>query len=478
MRQPTDPSVLNHSSSVSDAGSFRSAFGQTVKASDNLSEIDAFSGMSSPGRTRSVYAKGWGAHGVLRIHADISHLTCAKVFEPGRETPMIARFSSMVGEPGAADHERVLHGFSLKFYTPEGNWDVVGTNMPVFFLRDPNKFTNFIRTQKRDPRTNLQDKSALWNFWSRSPESLHLLTMLFSDRGLPSTPMHMNGYGNHTYSLLKTTGERVWVKFHLKTLQGNQYCTDYEAEQIIARTRDGYQEALFTSIESGKYPKWIFSLQVMTQTDATEVSFDPFDVTKVWPHADFPLIQVGTFELNKNSTNYYSDIEQLAFSPANIVRGIGHSPDRMLQSRIAIYHEAQHGRLGIQYGALPINQSRGSLREAIPRPDPHMSDSESSDEASGLYGGLDCRSIAAYPFLPTGEPAPFTRLELDDFGQPRMLFLRLGLGQRARLFGNLATSLKDVPSAIVERQIDLFTGVHPEYGAGVCAALDAFDPQF
>lgn len=394
---------------------------------------------------RGLYSKGWGAHGVLKISRDIRHLTCAKIFEPGSTTPFTARFSFMAGELGSDDHDRGLLGFSLKLYTSEGLWDLVGSHLPVYFLRDPEKIPALMLSQKRDPHTNLRDMAAMWAFWSVSPESLHILTMLFSDRGLPMSTVHMSGYGNHAYSLWQETGECVWVKFHFKTQQGHRYRTEEDLAKRTGVSENFHRQALFNSIEAGVYPQWSFSLQTMTLGEAKQLEFDPFDVTKVWPQGKFPLIEVGTLELNRNAYDS-EEIEQLAFTPANIVRGIGHSPDKLLQSRVHSYPISHSVRLGTQRSAPGINPLRCANRNT----DKHNIDLVE----------------------------PTLRATHDDFTQPRSLFLRLGLGQKARLFSNLATSMKHVPFEIAVQQIEIFNKVHPEYGAGVCAAIDALDPQF
>ncbi len=280
---------------------------------------------------RPVHAKGWGAHGALTITNDITRYSKAGLFsEVGKQTPMIARFSTVAGELGAADAERDVRGFALKFYTEEGNWDMVGNNTPVFFVRDPYKFPDFIHTQKRHPRTNLRSPAAMWDFWSLSPESLHQVTILMSDRGLPVSVRHVNGYGSHTFSLINNEGKRFWVKFHFKTLQGHRHWTNTEAAKVVGRTRESTQEDLYDAIENGDFPKWRFCIQVMPEMDAEKAPFNPFDLTKVWPHSDYPLIEVGILELNRNPDNYFAEIEQLAFAPSNIVSGIGFSPDKML----------------------------------------------------------------------------------------------------------------------------------------------------
>lgn len=300
---------------------------------------------------RVVHAKGWGAYGTLTVTHDISRYTRAKIFsQVGKKIDMLARFSTVAGEQGAADAERDVRGFALKFYTEEGNWDLVGNNTPVFFVRDPLKFPDFIHTQKRHPKTNLRSPTAMWDFWSLSPESLHQVTMLFSDRGLPPSPRFMNGYGSHTYSFWNNDGERFWVKFHFKTRQGHKFLTNAEAETVVGKTRESYQEDLFGSIEKGDYPRWTLFVQVMPEKDAEKTPYNPFDLTKVWPHGDYPLIEVGVMELNRNPDNYFAEIEQAAFSPSNIVPGIGFSPDKMLQARIFSYADAHRHRLGTLRG--------------------------------------------------------------------------------------------------------------------------------
>src|SRR6266849_5183399 len=325
---------------------------------------------------RPVHAKGWGAYGTLTITGDISKHTKAKVLQPGAKTPLILRFSTVAGELGAADAERDVRGFALKFYTEEGNWDIVGNNTPVFFVRDPYKFPDFIHTQKRHPKTNLRSNTAMWDFWSLSPESLHQVTILMSDRGLPRGFRHINGYGSHTYSFINAEDERFWVKFHFKTLQGHQFWTNQEAEQVVARDRESSQRDLFEAIERGDFPKWRFCLQIMPEKDAETYRWNPFDLTKVWPHKDYPLIDVGVLELNRNPEHYFAEVEQASFSPSNVVSGISWSPDKMLQARIFSYADAHRYRVGTHYEALPVNRPRcpvhnyhkdGSMRFFEPR---------------------------------------------------------------------------------------------------------------
>ena len=288
-----------------------------------------------------MHAKGSGAFGTFTVTHDITKYTKAAIFSHiGKNTDALLRFSTVAGERGAADAERDVRGFALKFYTEEGNWDLVGNNTPVFFVRDPLKFPDFIHTQKRHPKTNMRSPTAMWDFWSLSPESLHQVTILMSDRGLPKGYRHVNGYGSHTYSLLNAKNERFWVKFHFKTQQGIQTMTNREGEALIAKDRESSQRDLYDAIDKGDFPKWTVKIQVMPETDAENYHVNPFDITKVWPHKDYPLIDVGVLELNRNPENYFAEIEQSAFSPSNIVPGISFSPDKMLQARIFSYADS------------------------------------------------------------------------------------------------------------------------------------------
>ncbi|HEX7262221.1 MAG TPA: catalase, partial [Luteolibacter sp.] len=306
---------------------------------------------------RVVHAKGSGAFGALTITHDITRYSKAAIFsEVGKQTSCLLRFSTVAGERGAADTERDVRGWALKFYTEQGNWDMVGNNTPVFFVRDPLKFPDFIHTQKRHPRTNMRCATAMWDFWSLSPESLHQVTILMSDRGLPKSYRHTHGFGSHTYSFINAAGERFWVKFHFKSRQGIQNLTNREGEAIIARDREASQRDLYEAIENGDFPKWDFKIQVMPEIEAETYHINPFDLTKVWPHADYPLIDVGVLELNRNPENYFNEVEQAAFSPSNIVPGIGFSPDKMLQARIFSYADAHRYRIGTWYEALPVNR--------------------------------------------------------------------------------------------------------------------------
>lgn len=427
---------------------------------------------------RVVHAKGWGAFGTLTVTHDISKYTRAKVFgEVGKKTEMLARFSTVAGEAGAADNERDVRGFALKFYTEEGNWDLVGNNTPVFFIRDPYKFPDFIHTQKRHPRSNLRSNTAMWDFWSLSPESLHQVTILMSDRGCPKTPMQMNGYGSHTYSFWNDDGERFWVKFHFKTMQGHEHYTNAESAQKIGETREGYQETLFGSIEGGSFPQWAVKIQVMPETDAEKTSYNPFDVTKVWPHGEYPLIDVGVMELNRNADNYFAEIEQAAFSPSNIVPGIGFSPDKMLQARVFSYADAHRHRLGTHYEALPVNAPKcpvhhyhkdGAMRF-------FQNDAGNPDlyyEPNSFDGPAEDKSVAEPPLKISGDADRYNHRDgNDDYTQPGNLFRLMNAEQQGRLFANYADAMQGVPQNIVDRALAHLDLADKAYGDGVRAAL-------
>lgn len=305
---------------------------------------------------RIVHAKGTGAYGTLTVTHDITSYTKAKIFSKiGNTCKMFLRFSTVGGEKGSADSERDPRGFAIKFYTEDGNWDVVGNNTPVFFVKDPKKFSDFIHTQKRDPRTNLKSPAMMWDFWSLNPESLHQVMILMSDRGTPYSYRHMDGFGSHTYSLINADNERVWVKFHFKTQQGIKNFTGPEADAMRTQDMDHSQRDLVDAIDHGDFPKWTVKIQVMTEQEAKTFRWNPFDLTKVWPHGEFPLIDVGEIELNQIPRNYFAHVEQAAFAPTNLVDGIGFSPDRMLQGRILSYPDAQRYRLGVNFNQIAVN---------------------------------------------------------------------------------------------------------------------------
>ena len=306
---------------------------------------------------RVVHAKGSAAFGTFTVTHDITKYTKAKIFsEIGKQTDMILRFSTVGGEKGSADTERDPRGFALKFYTEDGNWDLVGNNTPVFFIKDAKKFSDFIHTQKRDPQTNLKSPTMMWDFWSLNPESLHQVMTLMSDRGTPYGYRHMHGFGSHTFSFINAQNERFYVKFHFLTQQGIKNFTDAEAAEMKSKDMDFAQRDLFENIEQGNFPKWDMKIQVMTEDEARNYHINPFDVTKVWPHGDYPLIDVGFFELNRNPDNYFAQVEQAAFAPSHIVDGIGFSPDKMLQGRLLSYPDAHRYRLGTNYEHIPVNR--------------------------------------------------------------------------------------------------------------------------
>jgi len=306
---------------------------------------------------RVVHAKGTGAFGKFTVTHDITRYSKARIFSKiGNECRIFIRFSTVGGEKGSADTERDPRGFAIKFYTEEGNWDLVGNNTPVFFIKDPKKFSDFIHTQKRDPKTNLKSQTMQWDFWSLNPESLHQVMILFSDRGTPYSYRHMNGYGSHTFSMINGMNERFWVKFHVKTAQGIKNFTGPEAEAMKGKDPDWAQRNLVNAIEKGEFPKWTMKIQVMTEEQAKSFRWNPFDLTKVWPHADYPLMDVGTLELNEIPSNYFRDVEQSAFAPAHVVDGIGYSYDKMLQGRLLSYSDAHRYRLGANYEQIPVNR--------------------------------------------------------------------------------------------------------------------------
>lgn len=431
---------------------------------------------------RVVHAKGSGAYGTFTVTHDITRYTKARLFaEIGRQTETFVRFSTVGGERGSADTERDPRGFAIRFYTEEGNWDLAGNNTPMFFIKDPIKFPDFVHTQKRDPRTNLKSPTMMWDFWSRAPESLHQVTMLFSDRGTPDGYRHMDGFGSHTFSLVNAAGERVWVKWHFKTRQGIRNLSAAEAVRLAGSDPDHAQRDLFDAIAHGDFPRWTVCLQVMTEGERRawerRTGWDAFDLTKVWPHADFPRIPVGVLELNRNPLNYHAEVEQAAFSPANVVPGLGYSPDKMLQGRLFAYHDAQLYRVGTNHQQLPVNRPRCPFHH------------QQRDGAMAIDNGGAAPNYA--PVAASGVPrAGFghgdpgwvvegvagrhdPRGEGDDYTQAGNLFRLLPAAGRRNLFDNLAGSLASVDATIQQRQLAHFDRADPAYGAGVRAALKA-----
>lgn len=426
---------------------------------------------------RTVHAKGSGAYGELEITEDISKFTKASVLQKGEKTKLFIRFSTVAGEAGAADAERDVRGFAIKFYTKEGNWDLVGNNTPTFFIKDGMKFPDFIHTQKRDPKTHLRSNNAAWDFWTLNPETLHQVTILMSDRGIPASYRHMHGFGSHTYSLINDKGERFWVKFHFKTRQGIKNLTNKEAAKIIAKDRESHQRDLYEAIDKGDFPKWDFKIQIMSEEQANNAKFNPFDLTKIWPHADYPLIPVGVMTLNKNPENYFNEVEQAAFSPSNIVPGIGYSPDRMLQARIFSYPDAQRYRIGVHYQQLAVNKPvvevnnyyvGGAMNNGSYKQEPHAYYEPNS------FGGPVESAKFAEPDLAIGDVAQkFNHREYyaDYYTDPRALYKILPADEKDRLYSNIAESMEGVKDEIIQRAISHFEQIDPEYAKGVKAAL-------
>lgn len=427
---------------------------------------------------RRMHAKGSGAFGTFTVTHDISRYTRAKIFsEVGKKTEMFARFSTVAGERGAADAERDIRGFALKFYTEEGNWDMVGNNTPVFYFRDPLKFPDLNHVVKRDPRSNLRTMKHKWAFFSQLPESLHQLTIDASDRGIPQSYRHMHGFGSHTYSFINSNNERFWVKFHFRCQQGIQNLSDEQAEQLVGKDRESSQRDLFESIEKGDFPRWNLQVQIMPEKEASQVPYNPFDLTKVWPHKDYPLIDVGYFELNRNPDNYFADVEQAAFSPANVVPGIGFSPDRMLQGRLFSYGDAHRYRLGVNHHQIPVNAPR------CPFHNYHRDGAMRVDGNSGNHVTYEPNEAGLFQEQPDFSEPPLSiegaadhwdhREDQDYFSQPRALYELLDDAEHQRMFKRIAGELIDATEATQVRQIELFKQVHPEYGAGVEKALKA-----
>lgn len=428
---------------------------------------------------RAVHAKGSAAYGTLEITHDISRYTKANVLQKGEKTRLFLRFSTVAGEAGAADAERDVRGFAIKFYTKEGNWDLVGNNTPIFFIKDPYKFPDFIHTQKRDPRTHLRSNEAAWDFWSLSPETMHQVTILMSDRGIPASYRHMHGFGSHTYSLINDKNERFWVKFHFKTRQGIKNLTNDEAAQIIAKDRESNQRDLFENIEKGNFPSWDFKIQIMTQDQAKSVKFNPFDLTKTWSHKEFPLIDVGVMTLNENPKNYFNEVEQAAFSPSNIVPGISFSPDKMLQARIFSYPDAQRYRIGTHYAQLSVNRPISEINTYVTGGAMNNGMYELDDKAyyepNSFGGGKEDRSLLEPDINLEGAMQRYDHRaeDQDYYSQPRALFALMNDSQRSQLFSNIAESMASVSEAIKERAIGHFEQISPEYANGVRAALKA-----
>ncbi|WP_045389243.1 catalase [Falsirhodobacter sp. alg1] len=428
---------------------------------------------------RVVHAKGWGAFGTFTVTHDISHLSCAKVFDTvGKKTEVLTRFSTVAGEQGAADAERDVRGFSVKFYTEEGNWDIVGNNTPIFFIRDGYKFPDFIRTQKRHPKTNLRSPEAMFDFWAGHPESVHQVTILMSDRGIPVNPMHMHGYGSHTFSMWNADGVRHWVKFHWRCQQDVKNYTNAQAQKLIGETRESYQEDLYNAVDEGRFPKWKLCIQAMPEEDALTVPYNPFDLTKVWPHADYPLIEVGEMELNRNPENYFVFVENAAYSPSNVVPGIGFSPDKMLQARIFSYADAHRYRLGTHYEALPANAPKNAPVNHYHKDGPmrfftnDFGNPDAYYEPNQYNGPVADETVQEPPMKISGDATRYVQEDADaDYVQPRALFNLLPQDEKQRLFANFAAAMGPCSESVTERWLAVLKRVHPDYEAGVRNAL-------
>lgn len=426
---------------------------------------------------RRMHAKGSGAYGTFIVTHDITKYTKAKIFSDiGKKTDLFLRFSTVAGERGAADVERDIRGFAVKFYTEEGNWDLVGNNTPVFFLRDPLKFPDLNHAVKRDPRTNMRSAKNNWDFWTSLPEALHQVTITMSDRGIPLSYRHMHGFGSHTFSMINNKNERVWVKFHFITQQGIKNLTDEEAEKITGKDREAHQRDLYESIERGDYPRWKMFIQVMTEEQALNMPYNPFDLTKVWYKKDFPLIEVGYFELNRNPENYFAEVEQSAFNPANIVPGIGLSPDKMLQGRLFAYGDAQRYRLGVNNNQIPINAPRCPFnsyhRDGKMRVDNNAGSTIGYEPNS--YGKWQEQSEYKEPPLVLNGAADHWNFREDDkdyYTQPGKLFRLMSQEQKKVLFKNTARSMGDIPKEIKLRHVLNCYKADTEYGKGLAEVL-------
>ena len=433
---------------------------------------------------RVVHAKGSGAFGTFTVTNDISKYSKAKIFNQiGKQTKVLLRFSTVGGERGSADTERDPRGFAIKFYTEDGNWDLVGNNTPVFFVKDPKKFSDFIHTQKRDPRTNCKSPTMMWDFWSLNPESLHQVMILMSDRGTPYGHRHMNGYGSHTFSMINANNEKVWVKFHFKTMQGIKNFTNDEAVEMKGKNPDFSQHDLVEAIDKKDFPKWALKIQVMTDEQAKTFPFNPFDLTKVWPHGDFPLIDVGVMELNEIPKNYFADVEQSAFAPAHVVDGISYSPDKMLQGRLLSYPDAHRYRLGVNYEQIPVN--RCPYMVANYERDGHMavngnggdSPNYSPNSFDDIYADENYKET---PMILDSDVADwFDRNgegDNDHFTQPGLLFNKaMNDYDRHNLVSNIVGAMSgitgDKKDLIINRQLCHFFRADEKLGAAVAKGL-------
>ena len=427
---------------------------------------------------RVVHAKGSGAFGTFTVTKDISKYTKAKLFsEIGKQTEVFLRFSTVAGEKGAADAERDVRGFAVRFYTEEGNWDVVGNNTPVFFVRDPYKFANFIHTQKRHPQTNLRDMDMQWDFWSLCPEALHQITILMGDRGIPATYRHLHGFGSHTYSFINDAGERVWVKFHFKSQQGIKNLSDEDATTLIGQDRESHQRDLFNAIATGDFPKWTLCVQVMTQAQADSFRWNPFDLTKVWPQGAFPLIEVGVMELNKNPENYHADVEQSAFKPSALVPGISSSPDKMLQARLMSYADTHLHRLGVNHQQIPVNKPRCPVMHYMRDGQGVINNfgSQANYWPNSINGAPKPEPLYADPAWHLGQ-ATVDRFDStqdhDDYTQAGNLYRLFDEGQKDRTTSRIAGGLRQARVEVQHRMLCHFFRADMDYGTRIAKKLN------
>ncbi|MDR1991887.1 MAG: catalase [Nitrososphaerota archaeon] len=425
---------------------------------------------------RRMHAKGSGAFGKFTATCDMAKYTKAKLFSKvDKETPVFVRFSTVAGERGAADAERDIRGFAIKFYTEEGNWDLVGNNTPVFFIRDPIHFPDLNHAVKRDPKTNLRSAQNNWDFWTMLPEALHQVTIVMSDRGIPVGYRHMHGFGSHTYSLFNAKNERVWVKFHLRTQQGIKNLSDKDAQALIAKDRESSQHDLFYAIERGEYPRWTMYFQIMTQEQAKKHRDNPFDITKVWSHKEYPLLEVGMLELNCNPENYFAEVEQAAFNPANLIPGIGHSPDKLLQGRLFSYGDAQRYRLGVNHSSIPVNAPKCLVhsyhRDGFMRVDGNYGATIGYHPNS--YGQwVEQREYAEPSLAVEGAIDNYDPYVDDDcFYQPGDLYRLMSEDKRALLIKNTATNIVSVTENIKYRHAAHCYLADKEYGCRIADAL-------
>ncbi|MDQ0232539.1 catalase KatA [Metabacillus malikii] len=431
---------------------------------------------------RVVHAKGAGAHGYFEVTNDVSKYTKAKLFNGvGKRTPMFIRFSTVAGELGSADTVRDPRGFAVKFYTEDGNYDIVGNNTPIFFIRDAIKFPDFIHTQKRHPQTHLKNPNAVWDFWSHSPESLHQVTYLMGDRGIPATLRHMNGYGSHTFKWTNAEGEGVWIKYHFKTDQGVKNLDPAVAEKLAGENPDYHTEDLFNAIKNGDFPSWTLYVQVMPLEDANTYRFDPFDVTKTWSHKDYPLIEVGRMVLDRNPENYFAEVEQATFSPGTLVPGVDVSPDKMLQGRLFAYADAHRYRVGVNHNQLPINRPHADVDNNQRDGFMTMTNGKNPDvyyEPNSYGGAVETseNKQAAFPVTGVAESVPYDHN--DHYTQAGDLYRLMSEEERTRTVNNIVGAMKPVEKDEIKlRQIGHFFKADAEFGARIAEGLGLSVPE-